>query len=182
MEIAFKRGGELMGVDQHGEANKGGLVDPIYPDSLNSSVNRQFFESLRRKVGRFLIPEISAGAGPMGCGKERIWTGVGNKEAPPISSELLLSRIIRDYSRFANRKVPMQTYCAGTKRYQVPGSLSSYEAYLTATSIEGYKNTKEEFEQEIYANLTEAQKREKFIELSSNIVMGFFYKISLPRV
>ncbi len=151
----------------HGTPGAGGLVDPIYPDSLNSSIidlKKDYFFS---KINNALFSESNA------AGSKRFRTGT-NKGS--VSSSVLQARMKRDWSKYASDNYEMETACIGAIRPTVPGSISLEEAYYIEKYTFGNQGLNMDSYYDQYRNFTEEEKREKFLEFGSRILFDFFVR------
>lgn len=158
----------------HGSPGAGGLIDGIYPDSLNSSL----FNIEKEKLYTFIESALFTSANAFFFGPKRVRTGL-NKGS--ISSGVLLERIKRDWTAYATNNYTMETACIGEIRPTVPGSISMEEAFF----IEKYANentalTMDQFS-ENYKRFTKEQKREKFLEFGTRILYDFFVRFHFHK-
>jgi len=158
----------------HGSPSSGGLIDAIYPDSLNSSLFNLKQDELYSWINKLYISDANA----FFFGPKRVRTG-GNRGS--ISSGVLLDRIKRDWTSFATNNYSMETACIGEIRPTVPGSISMEEAFF----IEKYSNentslTMESFSDN-YKQFSKEEKREKFLDFGTRILYDFFVRFHFHK-
>ena len=141
----------------------GGLIDAIYPTSLQSSYFQNSLQKFYSSIDFGLIKDSFAGAKRAKIGGNVNYT----------TSGVLLSRMERDWSNFANSEHTMTTNCIGETRPFIPGAINVEEAYFL-DKAEGGNLDYLEFKEQVFQNLTKTEKRERFLKLNARIMRDFF--------